>query len=92
MCTPTSRRPSRCTRTATTRTPEPCCARRPEQLRVEWGACDQGGYSGWLQVAGLDSGASEVTVHLSFFDDSRDPGRQSVHDALTPACDAWRNR
>ncbi|WP_405608355.1 SRPBCC family protein [Streptomyces sp. NBC_00076] len=55
---------------------------RPEQLRVEWGTRDQGGYSGWLQVAGLDSGASEVTVHLSFFDDRRDPGRQTVHDAL----------
>ncbi|MFI5675373.1 hypothetical protein [Streptomyces cellulosae] len=55
---------------------------RPEQLRLEWGTRDQGGYSGWLQVAGLDSGASEVTVHLSFFDDSHDPGHQAAQDAL----------
>jgi uncharacterized protein YndB with AHSA1/START domain len=55
---------------------------RPEQLRLEWGTRDQGGYSGWLQVAGLDSGASEVTVHLSFFEDSHDPGHQAVQDAL----------
>ncbi len=55
---------------------------RRDQLRLEWGTRDQGSYAGWLQVAGLDSGASEVTVHLSFFDDSHDPGRQTVHDAL----------
>jgi hypothetical protein len=55
---------------------------RPEQLRLEWGTRDQGDYAGWLQVAGLDSGASEVTVHLSFFEESHDPGRQAVHDAL----------
>ncbi|MDL5205664.1 SRPBCC family protein [Streptomyces sp. ALI-76-A] len=55
---------------------------RPEQLRLEWGTRDQGSYAGWLQVAGLDSGASEVTVHLSFFDAGHDPGRQAVHDAL----------
>jgi uncharacterized protein YndB with AHSA1/START domain len=55
---------------------------RPEQMRLEWGTRDQGGYAGWLQVAGLDSGASEVTVHLSFFDESHDPGRRTVYDAL----------
>jgi hypothetical protein len=55
---------------------------RRDQLRLEWGTREQGGYAGWLQVAGLDSGASEVTVHLSFFDESHDPGRQTVHDAL----------
>ncbi len=55
---------------------------RPEQLRLEWGTREQGGYAGWLQVAGLDSGSSEVTVHLSFFDDSHDPGRPAVEDAL----------
>ncbi|MYS78351.1 SRPBCC family protein, partial [Streptomyces sp. SID5926] len=38
--------------------------------------------AGWLQVAGLDSGASEVTVHLSFFDDTHDPGRRTVAEAL----------
>ncbi|MDN0199810.1 SRPBCC family protein [Streptomyces sp. S.PNR 29] len=55
---------------------------RPEQLRLEWGTREQGSYTGWLQVAGLGSGASEVTVHLSFIDDSHDPGRQTVDDAL----------
>jgi uncharacterized protein YndB with AHSA1/START domain len=55
---------------------------RSDELRLEWGTRDQGGYAGWLQVAGLDSGASEVTVHLSFLDESHDPGRQTVHDAL----------
>ncbi|MCZ9338780.1 SRPBCC family protein, partial [Streptomyces sp. TRM76130] len=43
---------------------------RPEQLRLEWGTRDEGAYAGWLQVAGLEGGTSEVTVHLSFFDDS----------------------
>ncbi|MFE9441979.1 SRPBCC family protein [Streptomyces sp. NPDC006602] len=55
---------------------------RRDQMRLEWGTREQGSYAGWLQVAGLDSGASEVTAHLSFFDESHDPGRQTVHDAL----------
>ncbi|MBQ0826995.1 SRPBCC family protein [Streptomyces tagetis] len=55
---------------------------RPEQMRLEWGTRDQGGYAGWLQVAGLDSGASEVTVHLSFFDEGHDPGSRAVAAAL----------
>ncbi|MFE0868149.1 SRPBCC family protein [Streptomyces rochei] len=55
---------------------------RPEQMRLEWGTRDQGSYAGWLQVAGLDGGASEVTVHLSFFDEDHDPGRRAVDDAL----------
>ncbi|MFG3109635.1 SRPBCC family protein [Streptomyces tendae] len=55
---------------------------RPEQMRLEWGTREQGSYSGWLQVAGLDSGASEVTVHLSFFDEGHDPGRRTVTEAL----------
>ncbi|MEU2600066.1 SRPBCC family protein [Streptomyces hirsutus] len=55
---------------------------RPDQMRLEWGTRDQGSYTGWLQVAGIDSGASEVTVHLSFFDDSHDPGEGAVRDAL----------
>ncbi|ANB04670.1 hypothetical protein SAM40697_0708 [Streptomyces ambofaciens] len=55
---------------------------RPEQMRLEWGTREQGGYAGWLQVAGLDGGASEVTVHLSFFDEGHDPGRSVVDDAL----------
>ncbi|WP_159330132.1 SRPBCC family protein [Streptomyces tendae] len=55
---------------------------RPEQMRLEWGTREQGSYAGWLQVAGLDSGASEVTVHLSFFDEGHDPGRRTVTEAL----------
>ncbi|MBB6080751.1 SRPBCC family protein [Streptomyces paradoxus] len=55
---------------------------RPDQMRLEWGTRDQGEYAGWLQVAGLDGGASEVTVHLSFFDEGHDPGEQAVTDAL----------
>ncbi|MGW7104323.1 SRPBCC family protein [Streptomyces sp. NPDC054838] len=53
-----------------------------EQMRIEWGTREQGGYTGWLQVAGIGSGASEVTVHLSFFDPGHDPGEQAVHEAL----------
>ncbi|MGC9499457.1 SRPBCC family protein [Streptomyces sp. WG7] len=55
---------------------------RPEQMRLEWGTREQGSYAGWLQVAGIDSGASEVTVHLSFFDEGHDPGEHAVADAL----------
>jgi hypothetical protein len=55
---------------------------RPEQMRLEWGTRDQGSYAGWLQVAGIGSGASEVTVHLSFFDEGHDPGEQAVAEAL----------
>ncbi|MEZ3180701.1 SRPBCC family protein [Streptomyces pimonensis] len=53
-----------------------------DQMRLEWGTREQGGYTGWLQVAGIGSGASEVTVHLSFFDDGHDPGEKAVGDAL----------
>ncbi|SDE01852.1 SRPBCC family protein [Streptomyces prasinopilosus] len=55
---------------------------RPEQMRLEWGTRDRGSYAGWLQVAGIGSGASEVTVHLSFFDGSHDPGERAAGDAL----------
>jgi hypothetical protein len=55
---------------------------RRDQMRIEWGTRDQGSYAGWLQVAGLGSGASEVTVHLSFFDGGHDPGERAVGDAL----------
>ncbi|MEV0302377.1 SRPBCC family protein [Streptomyces prasinus] len=55
---------------------------RPDQMRLEWGTREQGSYAGWLQVAGIGSGASEVTVHLSFFDGSHDPGEKAVGDAL----------
>ncbi|MFF4487819.1 SRPBCC family protein [Streptomyces sp. NPDC001544] len=53
-----------------------------DQMRIEWGTREQGGYAGWLQVAGIGSGASEVTVHLSFFEDSHDPGERAARDAL----------
>ncbi|MGW0366149.1 SRPBCC family protein [Streptomyces sp. NPDC002990] len=53
-----------------------------DQMRIEWGTREQGAYTGWLQVAGIGSGASEVTVHLSFFDASHDPGEQAVNQAL----------
>ncbi|MEY9484423.1 hypothetical protein RKD26_000217 [Streptomyces calvus] len=55
---------------------------RRDQMRLEWGTRDQGAYAGWLQVAGIGSGASEVTVHLSFFDEGHDPGERAVGDAL----------
>ncbi|GHB55198.1 hypothetical protein GCM10010347_26410 [Streptomyces cirratus] len=55
---------------------------RREQMRIEWGTREQGEYTGWLQVAGIGSGTSEVTVHLSFFDEGHDPGEQAVHQAL----------
>ncbi|CAM5696425.1 hypothetical protein SALBM135S_01952 [Streptomyces alboniger] len=55
---------------------------RKDQMRLEWGTREQGSYTGWLQVAGLGTGTSEVTVHLSFFEDSHDPGERAVHSAL----------
>ncbi|MFJ8032562.1 MULTISPECIES: SRPBCC family protein [unclassified Streptomyces] len=55
---------------------------RPDQMRLEWGTREQGSYTGWLQVAGIGSGASEVTVHLSFFEAGHDPGEQAVNAAL----------
>ncbi|MFF8831060.1 SRPBCC family protein [Streptomyces sp. NPDC015131] len=55
---------------------------RKEQMRLEWGTREQGSYAGWLQVAGIGGGTSEVTVHLSFFDESHDPGEKPVNDAL----------
>lgn len=53
-----------------------------DRMRIEWGTRERGGYAGWLQVAGLDGGASEVTVHLSFLDDTHDPGERAARDAL----------
>ncbi|MEU3860017.1 SRPBCC family protein [Streptomyces sp. NPDC028722] len=55
---------------------------QPDQMRLEWGTRGQGSYTGWLQVAGIGSGASEVTVHLSFFAGGHDPGEQAVYEAL----------
>ncbi|MFI1968495.1 hypothetical protein BLA24_05435 [Streptomyces cinnamoneus] len=53
-----------------------------DQMRVEWGTRESGNYAGWLQVAGMDGGASEVTIHLSFFDEGDDPGEEIVNTAL----------
>ncbi|MBZ4014452.1 SRPBCC family protein [Streptomyces purpurogeneiscleroticus] len=55
---------------------------QPDQQRLEWGTRESGSYAGWLQVAGIGSGASEVTIHLSFFEASHDPGREAVEAAL----------
>lgn len=55
---------------------------RPDQLRAEWGTRDEGSYAGWLQVSGIGSGASEVIVHLSFFDEEHAPPRDAVHTSL----------
>ncbi len=53
-----------------------------DQLRMEWGTRDDGRYTGWLQVAGLDTGTSQVTVHLSFFDEDSAPSRETVEREL----------
>lgn len=55
---------------------------RRDQLRLEWGTRQDGRYAGWLQVAGIGSGASEVTVHLSFFDEKQAPPGDAVDAAL----------
>ncbi|MET9643728.1 SRPBCC family protein [Streptomyces syringium] len=55
---------------------------QPDRLRVEWGTRDSSTYAGWLQVTGVGAGASEVTVHLSFFDERHDPGEETVRTAL----------
>lgn len=55
---------------------------RREQMRLEWGTREGGGYTGWLQVAGIGGDTSEVTVHLSFFDTGHDPGEKAVSEAL----------
>ncbi|MEU5418279.1 SRPBCC family protein [Streptomyces sp. NPDC001407] len=55
---------------------------QPERLRLEWGTRDGDSYAGWLQVADAGGGASEVTVHLSFFDERHDPGAETVRSAL----------
>lgn len=60
---------------------------QPDQQRLEWGTRDSGSYAGWLQVAGIGSGASEVTIHLSFFDETHDPGGEAVHAALDRSLD-----
>ncbi|GGL55585.1 SRPBCC family protein [Planomonospora parontospora] len=53
-----------------------------DQLRLEWGTRDDSRYAGWLQVAGISDQASEVTVHLSFFDEEHAPSGDEVDHAL----------
>ncbi|WP_169981797.1 SRPBCC family protein [Microbispora sp. H10836] len=53
-----------------------------EQLRMEWGTRDVDRYAGWLQVAGIDDASSDVTVHLSFFDEGHTPPAEAVEHAL----------
>lgn len=55
---------------------------RREQMRMEWGTRDTGEYAGWLQVAGQGTGASEVIVHLSFFDPEHAPPGPRIEAAL----------
>ncbi|MGV9771378.1 SRPBCC family protein [Streptosporangium sp. NPDC003464] len=54
----------------------------PDQLRIEWGTRDDGRYAGWLQVADSGTGASEVTIHLSFFDDEHAPPGDDIDHTL----------
>ncbi|KJY43850.1 hypothetical protein VR41_01265 [Streptomyces sp. NRRL B-1568] len=58
-----------------------------DRLRMEWGTRETGRYAGWLEVTGAGSGASTVTVHLSFFDESHAPSDGSVEDALEKSLD-----
>jgi len=53
-----------------------------DQLRMEWGTRDVDRYAGWLQVAGIDDDSSDVTVHLSFFDEQHTPPAEAVEQAL----------
>ncbi len=53
-----------------------------DQLRMEWGTRDVDRYAGWLQVAGIDDDSSDVTVHLSFFDERHAPPAEAVEQAL----------
>ncbi|MER7212900.1 SRPBCC family protein [Streptosporangium sp. NPDC020072] len=53
-----------------------------DQLRMEWGTRDDDSYAGWLQVAGISPQESEVTVHLSFFEEEHPPPGEYVERAL----------
>ncbi|MEW9528596.1 SRPBCC family protein [Microbispora sp. NPDC049125] len=53
-----------------------------DQLRMEWGTRDDDRYAGWLQVAGIADDSSDVTVHLSFFDERHVPPADAVEKAL----------
>lgn len=64
-----------------------------DQLRVEWGTRDTDEYAGWLQVFGIQPEGSDVTIHLSFFDDEEEgkeeqgPPRPMVEAALRQSLD-----
>ncbi|GIH77832.1 SRPBCC family protein [Planobispora longispora] len=53
-----------------------------DQLRMEWGTRDDDRYAGWLQITTISDQASEVTVHLSFFDEEHAPPADEVDHAL----------
>jgi Polyketide cyclase / dehydrase and lipid transport len=53
-----------------------------DQLRMEWGTRDDGSYAGWLQVAGIGDAGSEVTIHLSFFNEEHAPPGDAADRAL----------
>ncbi|HYZ57098.1 MAG TPA: SRPBCC family protein [Streptosporangiaceae bacterium] len=54
-----------------------------DRKRLEWGTSDAGTYAGWLQVTGAGGeDRSEVTIHLSFLDESIAPPRDAVRHAL----------
>ncbi|MGH3313639.1 MAG: SRPBCC family protein [Streptomyces sp.] len=60
---------------------------RRDQLRLEWGTREDARYGGWLQVEGIGGGASQVTVHLSFFDEGHAPADNEVTVALDESLD-----
>jgi uncharacterized protein YndB with AHSA1/START domain len=60
---------------------------REDELLLEWGTQDDGRYEGWLRVEGIGSGASAVTVHLSFFEEGHAPPDEKVTMALDESLD-----
>ena len=65
----------------------------PDQLRVEWGTPSRGGegggYAGWLQVHDRADGGSDVTAHLSFFEQD---APSSVDEDLERSLEALARR
>jgi hypothetical protein len=53
-----------------------------DHKRLEWGTREDDRYAGWLQVDRTDERTSEVTIHLSFFDESIAPPKKAVDEAL----------
>ncbi|MDX3094718.1 SRPBCC family protein [Streptomyces sp. ME01-24h] len=50
--------------------------------RLEWGTREDDRYAGWLRVDRTGEQTSEVTIHLSFADESIAPSRDAVDQAL----------